>query len=156
MQTHWVYRDAPTCPTGPTGPTGQTQASRPRRLHTTVAIKQAKLHLCGTSSPEPNQTAALQTLGVYRDAPILSDKSDRSDRSDLSVTPTQHAYPRCHQKSPAYLCGKSAPGYAPRIPPLPSRYPHTPTATLRPSHSTHCGKQTHGVYSGTPLPVSYR
>ena len=43
--------------------------------------------------PEPNHTAAKQTHGVYRDAPILSDKSDRSDRSDLSVTPTQHAYP---------------------------------------------------------------
>ena len=59
-------------------------------------------HPCGTSSLEPNHTAAKQTHGVYRDAPILSDKSDRSDRSDLSVTPTQHAYPRCHQAARHY------------------------------------------------------
>ncbi len=47
------------------------QASRPRNMHTAAAIKQAKHYPCGKSSPEPNQTAAPQTLGVYRDAPII-------------------------------------------------------------------------------------
>ena len=61
------------------------------------------------SSPEPFQTAAPQTHGVYRDAPILSDGSDKSDKSDLSVTPPQQAYPRSHQASPAYPIGNSSP-----------------------------------------------
>ena len=61
------------------------------------------------SSPEPFQTAAPQTHGVYRDAPILSDGSDKSDKSDLSVTPPQQAYPRSHQASPAYPIGNFSP-----------------------------------------------
>ena len=79
-------------------------------------------YLNGTSSPELFQTAALQTHGVSHDLPRRSPsgrrrappsslhRSYKSYKSYASVTPTQHAYRRCHQKSPAYPCGNSAPG----------------------------------------------
>ena len=44
----------------------------------------------------------------------LSDRSDWSDRSDTSATPPQPAHRRCHQKSPAYPNGESAPSHSTR------------------------------------------
>ena len=70
-------------------------------------------HICPRATPH----CATQTHGVYSGAPKLSDRSDKSDRSDTSATPTQHAYPRCHQVAL-----------------------HTPAVNLRPSQTTlrHC------------------
>ena len=98
QQTRWVSHDLPrrspsgrrrahqNCQTGQTGQTNLMQAPRRRQV--------ARHHPNGNSSPVPNQTAAQQTHGVYRDAPKLS---DRSDRSDTSVTPPPPAHRRCHQ-----------------------------------------------------------
>jgi len=109
-------------------------------------------HPNGTFCPEPYHTAAQQTLGVSHDAPIIIKyKSYKSYKSYASVTPTQHAHRRCHQKSPAYPCGKSASGYAPRIPPLPSRCPAYPNGTSSPEPYHTAAQQTLGVYNGAPI-----
>ena len=63
MQTHGVYRDAPTCPTGPTGQTGQTPAPHRRSLHTTVAIKQAMHTPAVNLPPASHPTAACTPTG---------------------------------------------------------------------------------------------
>ena len=95
--------------------------------------KKSPAHPIGKSAPKPNHTAAQQAHGLSRGAPIMSDKSDKSDKSDTSATPPHPAYRRCHKKSLAYPGGKS----------LPEPFQ---TAT----------QQALGVYSGAPLPVSYR
>ena len=91
-------------------------ASPPLSQHTPAA------HL----RPSHSRQRHRKPTGYHMTPPSSLHRSYKSYKSYASVTPTQHAYRRCHQKSPAYPCGKSAPGYAPRTPPL-SSYPHTPT-----------------------------
>ena len=71
-------------------------SAAPSALQSTAGIKnlsKPQRQLFARAIPNSSR----QTHGVSHDAPILSDRSDRSDGSDLSVTPTQHAYPRNHQ-----------------------------------------------------------
>ena len=79
---------------------------------------------CGTSSPEPFQTAAPQTPGVSHDLPRRSPsgrrrappsslhRSYKSYKSYASATPTHPAYHRCHHVAR-----------------------HTPAVNLPPSHA---------------------
>ena len=107
MQTHGVYRDAPTCQTGPTGPTGPTQASRPRRLHTAVAIK-LPAYPCGISSPAPNQPETCKPTGYTVAHPLCPFGLFGPSGPFASATPPQHAYPVAIKKAShtptAHLC----------------------------------------------------
>ena len=82
MQTHGVYRDAPTCPTGPTGPTGQTQASRPRNMHTAAAIKLPCASLLAAAQPRKGRSnVATATQLFFAKLFFLPKKKRRRSRS---------------------------------------------------------------------------
>ena len=83
---------------------------------------------CGTSSPEPFHTAASKPTGYTGAHPSSFYKSYKSYKSYASATPTQHAYPRCHQVAL-----------------------HTPTANLRPSHTKLRQANPRGIQGRTNL-----
>ncbi len=101
-QTHGVYRGLPR-----RSPSGR------RRAHQLVRQVRHKRHAaatripplpssclaypCGISSPAPYQTAACKPTGYTMAHPSSFYKSYKSYKSYASATPTQHAYPRCHQ-----------------------------------------------------------
>ena len=89
-------------------------------------------HPCGNLSPEPNQSATLQTHGVYRDAPILSIGSIRSTWS-ISM-----------RRAPAT-----------RTPPPPSSK-HSPAAHLRPIHTPLRQANPRGIPRHTHFSVRFR
>ena len=115
MQPHGVYRGAPTCQTGQTG---QTQASRPRNTHTAAAIKQAKHYPCGTSSPEPNHTAACNPTGY-----IVTHQLVRQVRQVRQVRHKRHAPATCTPPQPSSCLAPVC---------LPQRSPERGEATSQP------------------------
>ncbi len=108
MQTHGVYRGLPR-----RSPSGRRraphhhfislislislmQAPRRRNTHTTVAIKQAKHYPCGTSSPEPNHTAACKPTGY-----IVTHQLVRQVRQVRQVRHKRHAPATCTPPLPS-------------------------------------------------------
>ena len=77
--------------------------------------------------PSHSRQRHRKPTGYHMTPPSSLHRSYKSYKSYASVTPTQHAYRRCHQKSPAYPCGKST---------------TEPCQTAAP--------QTHGVSHGLP------
>ena len=101
--------------------------------------------------PSHSRQRHRKPTGYHMTPPSSLHRSYKSYKSYASVTPTHPAYRRCHQKSPAYPCGKSTPGYAPRIPPLPSNRQAYPTGTFAPEPNQTAALQTHGVSHGAPI-----